>query len=153
MTDAASTDQPKKSSPVPWIIGGCGCLMFGIGVVLLGIFFLVMKATEEPDKVVQEFLSATAAGDADRAYECFSPELKQVQSVEELRSIVSANPQLFDVDVASISYTSRSVDNGTAKFDGSVQARGGGELPCTFTLRQYENGWKLLAWNIGTPPS
>ncbi|MCM2315108.1 MAG: hypothetical protein NDJ92_08155 [Thermoanaerobaculia bacterium] len=153
MTDAANSGEQKKSSPVPWILGGCGCLLAGIGVVVLGIFFVVMKATEEPEKVVTEFLSASAAGDADRAYGCFDPELQQVQSLDEFRSILSANPQLFDVDVAAVNYTKRGVENGTATFVGTVPARAGGELPISFTLRQTANGWKMMAWNIGTPPS
>lgn len=152
MTDAANSGEPKKS-PVPWILGGCGCLLAGIGVVILGIFFVVMKATEEPEKVVTEFLSASAAGDADRAYECFAPELKDVQSLDAFRAILAANPQLFDVDAAAVKYSKRGVENGTATFVGTVPARAGGELPVNFTLRQYENGWKMLAWNIGTPPS
>lgn len=153
MTDAASMGAPKKSSPVPWILGGCGCLLFGLGVLVLGIFFVVMKATEEPEKVVKEFLSASASGDADRAYACFAPELTQVQSLDEFRSVLAANPQLFDVDVNALNYTKRSVENGTATFEGTVPARSGGELPCDFTLQQYENGWKLIGWHIGNPPS
>lgn len=151
MTDAVSSGETKKSSPVPWILGGCGCLLFGIGVLVLGVFFFVMKATEEPEKVVKEFLSASAAGDADRAYECFSPELKQVQSLEDFRAILAANPQLFDI--TDVKYTKRSIENGTAMFVGTGQARAGGEFPCEFTLRQYENGWKFIGWHIGAPPS
>ena len=149
MTDAANAGEAKKSSPVPWILGGCGCLLFGVGVLVLGIFFVVMKATEEPEKVVKEFLAASAAGDAERAYECFSPELKQVQSLDDFRAVLSANPQLFDT--ADVNYTKRSVDNGTATFVGTVKVRSGEELPCVFTLRQYANGWKLIGWHIGNP--
>ncbi len=147
MTDAPIPAQPKKSSPFPWIIGGCGCLLFGIGIIVAGIFFFVLKATEEPEKVVREFLSASASGDADRAYECFSPELKQEQSIEDFRSLLAARPQLFDV--ADLSYSKRSIDNGTATFIGTATLRAGGDTPCDFTLRQYENGWKLIGWHIG----
>ena len=58
MTDSTSSAQPAKSSPFPWILGGCGCLLFGIGIVVAGIFMVVMQATEEPEKVVKEFLAS-----------------------------------------------------------------------------------------------
>jgi hypothetical protein len=147
MTDSASSAQPAKASPFPWILGGCGCLLFGIGIVVAGIFTVVMKATEEPEVVVREFLAAAAAGDADRAYATFSPEVQQIQSLDDFRAVVSANPQLFDT--TDVSWTNRSIDNGTATFVGTAKARAGGEIPCNFSLRKYDNGWKILVWQLG----
>jgi hypothetical protein len=147
MTEPSSSAPPAKSSPFPWILGGCGCLLFGIGIVVAGLFTFVMKSTEEPEKVVKEFLAAAAAGDADRAYATFSPELQQVQSLDEFRGVLTSNPQLFDV--ADVTWTKRSIDNGVASFVGTVKTKGGGEIPCTFSVRQSENVWKLLAWQLG----
>jgi len=147
MTDASSSAPQTKSSPFPWILGGCGCLLFGIGIIVAGIFMFVMKATEEPEKVVKEFIAASAAGDADRAWATFSPELQQVQPLEEFRSVMTSNPQLFDV--ADVTWTKRNIDNGVANFVGTAKAKGGGDIPCTFSVRQYENGWKILAWQMG----
>lgn len=147
MTDSTSSAQPAKSSPFPWILGGCGCLLFGIGIVVAGIFMVVMQATEEPEKVVKEFLAASAAGDADRAYATFSPEVQQIQSLDDFRGVLAANPQLFDT--TDVTWTKRSIDNGTANFVGTAKARSGGEIPCNFSLRQYDNGWKILVWQLG----
>ena len=147
MTEPSSAAPPQKSSPFPWIIGGCGCLLFGLAIVFGGIFTFVMKATEEPEKVVKEFLAASAAGDAERAWATFAPEMKQVQPLEDFSAVLAANPQLFDV--ADVSYSNRGVQNDTATFTGTAKLGGGGEIPCDFTLRKYDDGWKIIAWHLG----
>ncbi|MBI2214119.1 MAG: DUF4864 domain-containing protein [Acidobacteria bacterium] len=147
MTDSTSAVQSSKSGPLLWILGGCGCLLFGIGIIVAGIFFVVMKATEEPEKVVRSFLAASAAGDAERAYATFSPEVQQIQSLDEFRAVLASNPQLFDT--TDVTWTKRSIENGTASFVGTAKARAGGEVPCNFSLRQYEGSWKILVWQLG----
>ncbi len=131
-----------------WVGIGCGgllvlCIVFGIGV-----YFIVRTASAGPEQVVQEFLSAAGAGDADRAYVCFSAPLKEVQPLEKFRATVTAHPTLFSV--TDTSFTERTVNLTTAKLAGTATLKSGTHMRMSFGLTKENGAWKLTAYHIGS---
>jgi len=140
----------EKKSSTNWgavILGGCGCFLFGIGVLVVVLYFAVMAATEAPEKAVNEFLAAAGSGDVDGAHEYFSAALKEVQPLEDFRAVVEQNPQLFKV--TETTFTERSRDLAKATFRGTVKLENGTELPAEFILIEEDGAWKLITYRIG----
>lgn len=141
----------ESKSSANWgaiILGGCGCLIFAISVLVVLGFFGFRAATEGPRKAVDEFLAAAATGDADAAHEYFSIALKEVQPLDEFRAVVEQNPGLFKV--VETTFTEQSRDLAKATFRGTVTLEGGSELPAEFVLIEEEGAWKLISYNIGS---
>ncbi len=151
MTVDPSAPQPRKASVAPWLLGGCGCLLFIIGAAALGgfLFFKGVKAaTAAPEKAITEFLAAAAAGDADKAHDYFAAPLKEAQPLDQFREVVRSNSQLFDV--VDTTFNERSIDNAKATFKGTVTLKSGTEMPAEFTLVEENGAWKLISYHIGS---
>lgn len=144
----------EKKGGTNWgaiILGGCGCLLFGIGILaVIGYFVLagVMAATEEPEAAIREFLAAAGSGDAETAHGYFSSALKEVQPLEDFRMVLEQNPGLFLV--VDTTFNERSRDLTKASFSGTVTLENGSELPASFVLIEEEGAWKLISYNIGS---
>lgn len=135
----------------PWLkyVGiGCGGLLLLAAVFAAVTFFVVTRMTAEPERVVSEFLSATAARDYARAHDCFSVPLKEAQPLERFRAAVETTPSLFDV--VDTTYSSRSVDGAGAKLEGTATLRSGTRVPVSFSLVQENGRWVLLAYHVGS---
>lgn len=133
------------------ILGGCGCLLFGIGVLaLIGWFGFkgVMAATEAPETAVKEFLAAAGSGDVETAHGYFSNALKEVHPIEALRAEMEGSPELFQV--ADTTFNERSRDMTQATFRGTLTLTNGSEVPCEFVLIEEEGAWKLISYSIGS---
>ena len=107
----------QKKSGLNWLavaLGGCGCFVFGLGVLIVVGYFAVMKATEAPESAVTEFLQAAADGEIEVAHDHFSTALKEVQPLEDFRAVVEQNGHLFRV--AETNFTERSRDMTKATF-------------------------------------
>lgn len=144
---AAPAASPKKNW-LPWAIGGCGCLILvaiGFGVML---FLGVKAATAGPEEVATAFLEAAGRGDTQAAYAHFSVPLQAAQSYDEFAAGVSNNPHLFQV--ASTSYTNRSLDLSGAELAGTATLTAGTEVPISFSFVKENDVWKLMGYNIGT---
>ena len=136
----------------PWLkYLGIGC---GGGIVLVAalvaiIFFVVGRATAEPERVVQEFLAAAAAGDYEKAHGYFSAPLKESQPLEALVAAAKARPSLFAV--AETSFTSRSIDGSAiATLEGTATLKAGTTVPVSFSLTRENGAWKLLGYHLGS---
>ena len=139
------------ASPAWWkyVAIGCGVLLVGGIVFGTALFFGVKKLTAEPERVAREFLDAAAAGDFERAHDCFSAPLKESQPLAELAAAVEANPSLFDV--VDTTFTNRSLDASSgARLEGTVTLRSGTHLPASFHLVKEKDSWKLLAYHLGS---
>jgi hypothetical protein len=144
----------EKKSGTNWgaiILGGCGCLLFGIGTLaVIGYFAYtgVMAATEAPETAVQQFLAAAGDGDAETAHSYFSAALKEVQPLEDFQMVLEQNPGLFVV--VDTTFNERSRDMTKASFSGTVTLANGSELPASFVLVEEDGAWKLISYNIGS---
>lgn len=151
MTVDPSAPQPKKASIAPWLLGGCGCLLFILGAAALGGYFFfkgVKAATAGPEKAITEFLAAAASGDADKAHEYFAAPLKEAQPLDQFREVISKNSELFDV--SETTFNERSIDMTKATLKGTVKLKSGTEMPADFTLVQENGQWKLISYHIGS---
>lgn len=134
---------------VKWVGLGCGgAIVLGVALVAV-IFFTVGKLTEEPERVVRDFLAAAAAGDYAKAHGYFSVPLKEAQPLEAFTAAVRARPSLFDV--ADVSFNNRSIDGQSiAKFEGTATLEAGTKVPVSFSLSRENGEWRLLAYHVGS---
>jgi len=139
---------PQKTAWLRWVLLGCGGMLVLGGLLAAVLYFVVQKATAGPEKVVQEFLAAAAAGDYPRAHDTFSAPLKEVQPLEAFAAEAAANPTFFRVTESR--FTERSVDMNGAQFSGTVTLEAGTELPASFKLVREKGAWKLLAYHLGS---
>lgn len=139
---------PKRRGWLKWVILGCLVIAVGLAVVIGGIFWGVSKATAEPERVVQEFLAAAAAGDYTAAHNHFSEPLKQVQPYGDFVAMAQAQPHLFQV--THTSFTNRSIDTSGAELSGTVTLADGAKQPASFKLVKENDQWKLISYNIGS---
>lgn len=141
----------EKKGGTNWIavmLGGCGCFVFAIGVLVVIGYFAVMKATAAPETAIHEFLDAAGAGDVETAHGYFSGALKAVQPLDDFRAVVEQNPQLFNV--TETKFTVRSRDLAKATFAGTVILEDGSEVTAEFVLIEEEGEWKLISYEIGS---
>jgi hypothetical protein len=144
----AGAPPPKKSGWVKWLVLGCLAIAVVLVLIFGGIFWGVSKATAEPEKAVREFLAAAAAGDHAAAHNYFSAPLKQAQPYDDFVAMAQANPQLFQI--ASTSFSNRSVDTTGAALSGTVTLTSGSKLPASFKLIKENDQWRLISYNIGS---
>jgi len=140
----------EKKGGTNWlavVLGGCGCFVFAIGVLVVVGYYAVMQATGEPEMAVREFLASAGSSDVEAAHAIFSQALKEVQPLDDFRAVVEQNPQLFKV--SDINFTTRSRDLSKATFAGTVTLDDGTELPCEFVLIEEEGEWRLISYHIG----
>lgn len=145
----AMVTAPRSGMPkwIPWVAGGCGCLVVA-GIILGVVIFAGVKAmTADAEKVVDSFLAAAGRGDAPAAYASFSGPLQQVQGYDEFAAGVSNSPHLFQTQ--SVSYSSRNVEGGETRLEGTATLTNGATVPVSFTLVKEGEAWKLLAYQIG----
>jgi hypothetical protein len=139
---------PQKIAWLRWVLLGCAGLLVLGGLIGGGLYFIVQKATAGPEKVVQEFLAAAAAGDYPKAHDYFSAPLQEVQPLEAFAAEAAANQSFFRV--TDTKFTERSVDMNGAQFSGTVTLEAGTELPASFKLVREKGAWKLLAYHLGS---
>jgi hypothetical protein len=142
-------DESKSSTN--WgalILGGCGCFVFAIGVLIVVGYFGFKAAVDAPRTAVDEFLAAAGEGDVETAHDYFANALKEVQPIEDFRAVVEQNPHLFVV--VDSTFTEQSRDMAKATFRGTVTLENGSELPAEFVLIEEEGAWKLISYQIGS---
>lgn len=136
----------------PWLkyLGfGCGGLLLVVAAFVAVTYFVVTRMTAEPERVVREFLDAAAAGDFATAHGHFSAPLKEAQTLEAFTAAARARPSLFAV--ASTSFSSRSIEGGVTKLEGTATLVAGTTVPVSFSLVEENGRWVLLAYNLGAP--
>lgn len=135
----------------PWlkyVAIGCGGLIVLAVALVAAIFFAVGRLTAEPERVVGEFLTATAAGDYAKAHQYFSVPLKEAQPLDAFTASVRARPSLFAVE--DTSFSNRSIDLSGAKLEGTATLRSGTKVPVSFSLVQDNGAWRLIAYHVGS---
>ena len=131
-----------------WIGLGCGALLL-LGTISSSVFFLMIKkATAGPEQTVKAFLAAAGRGDFPAAYDHFSSDLKNVQSLEKFTAEAAAHQRFFQVQETT--FNNRSVDLQRAELSGSVTLTDGSEKPASFKLMKENGQWKLTSYEIGS---
>jgi hypothetical protein len=139
----------EKKSGTNWlavILGGCGCFVFAIGVLVVVGYFAVMGLTAEPENAVREFLTAAGSGDVEAAHDFFSSDLKETQPLEVFRALVEQQPELFKV--TDMTFTTRSRDMAKVTLSGTVLLENGSEVSAEFVLIEEDETWKLIAYKL-----
>ena len=134
----------------PWLkyIGiGCGGLLLLVAAFLAVPFLVVGRLNAEPERVVSDFLDAAAAGDYARAHGHFSVPLKEAQPIEAFTAAVNARPSLFAV--TSTSFSSRSIEGGVTRLEGTATLKAGTTVPVSFSLVEENGRWVLLSYTLG----
>ncbi len=144
---APSAPPPKKTNWIPWVAGGCGCLLVALVAFGLIAYLGVKAGTAGAEKTIQAFLKAAGDENYEAAYGYFSAPLKATQSYEDFAAEASQNAHLFKVK--DTTFTERSVDMTTAKLAGSVTLEAGTKVPAKFQLVQENDQWRLIGYNIG----
>lgn len=130
-----------------WVGIGCGGVLVLLGAFIAVVFFVVGRATAEPEKVARAFVEATTRGDLAAAHALYSAPLKDKQTLEQLQAAARATPSLYKV--SDLSFSSRSVDGNGAEFKGTATLSTGTEVPCRFKLVREQDSWRLIAYNLG----
>ena len=134
----------------PWLkyIGlGCGGLLLVVAAIVAVTFFVVTRMTAEPERVVRAFLDAAAAGDYATAHGHFSLPLKEAQPFDVFVAAARARPSLFAV--ADTTFSSRSIDGGVTRLEGTATLKAGTTVPVSFSLVEENGRWVLLSDKIG----
>ncbi|MBI3967089.1 MAG: DUF4864 domain-containing protein [Chloroflexi bacterium] len=125
---------------------GAFAALFLCGIVAGAVFFLGFTTTDVSVGVVDDFFKATTAGDIQRAYDHFHPQLQQEQSLQDLTQVVQSNPSIFQV--SSVNFLNRSVVDAEATLIGEVTGRDGTRTPARFDLR-FDDVWKIVGYELG----
>jgi len=118
----------------------------GVGVFVAAIIIIVFWATSGAVETIDRQLAALNQGDMAAAYEETSEAFRDATSLEDFTAFVDAHPILKDV--ASHSFTSRSLNNSVGIVSGTVTSSTGGVLPVTFKLVKEKDSWKILGIDL-----
>lgn len=131
-----------------WVGIGCGGALVLLVAFIAVVFFVVGRATAEPEKVARAFVEATTRGDFAAAHDLYSAPLKERQTLAQLEAAAAATPALYKV--SDLSFSSRSVDQAGAEFEGTATLVAGTTVPCRFKLVRENDTWRLIAYNLGS---
>ena len=155
MTQPAYAPPPPPTpppSPLPgWAraLGvGCGALLLLATLIGTTVLAVVNRASAGPEQTIQAFLAAAAGGDWEAAHANFSEPLKQVQPLDQFRTIGAANQHLFQVQETT--FNNRSVNPAGAELSGSVTLSDGTQLPASFKLVKEDGQWRLISYQLGS---
>lgn len=144
----AGVGETRLKSPLRRWALRIGAAVLVAAILGIGIFFVVLRMTAEPEQVVRDFMAQAAAGDYAGAHAHFSAPLQQVQSLEAFSAAVQANAMFFKV--TDLSFNQRSIDQAGAELAGMVTLESGTVVPATFSLVRENENWKLIKYYIGS---
>ncbi len=144
-------------------VGICACVGIGaftIGRGILGIS--TEQATITP--ILNEFMQAIVARDADRAYRLFSTRAQRQTPIADIEALTTGpNYVLFDgyqslkidsTNISTVANTDPDVPQGlVATVSGSITYTGNVQGSFRGTLEKENGTWRLHAINITVPPS
>jgi len=138
---SAPPPEKKGRHPALWVGIGCGgCLL---SVILLfaviggGVFYFTQGAAQG----VEDHLEALRSGEHDAAYEMLSESYRARLTPEDFARMLIEHPSLAANQ--SSSFSSRSVDNDTARLSGTLTSETGGVEPVVFELVKELGAWHI----------
>jgi len=115
-------------------------ILLGVVVVIAAILVAVFSFTAGMTKAADEFFAAARSGNVEQAYRYTSPDFQAGTSKEELAAFLKANA--LD-KVTDTSWSSRAINGGTGKLEGSLTIATGGVVPVEIDLTKGDDGWKI----------
>ncbi len=129
------------------LIIGAVLLVCCVGIVAVaGLGGLAaLGATQPAAQAGENFMSALKAGDYSKAFDLCDPalqsELKDVQGLETMITNGNVQPN-------SWKFTSRNVDNSSAKLEGSATFTGDRAGTVSLELNKTGNDWKVIGFHL-----
>jgi len=121
-------------------------VVIGLAIVIVGAIGLAMFATSDLDKPVQRHFAALRAGDMIGAYSELSIAARQQTSQEAFKTMVEGTPAF--ARVTGHTFSSRSLENGQGRLEGTLELEGGGKLPIEINLVKENDLWKILGYRV-----
>lgn len=122
-----------KRKTVFKILGG---IAIGVAAIVGLVFYVTSGVTGAADR----FFETARSGDMESVYALTSAELRNTTSAEQLAAFIELNR--FD-EVAETSWSSRSIEGGLGRVEGSVTLDDGGVVPLSMQLVKERDGWKI----------
>jgi hypothetical protein len=114
----------------------------GLAVVIAIAVTVALWATSGLIEPIERQLAALKAGNIEAAYAETSEAFHQATPVDKFTAFVEQFPMLKNV--ASHSFSSRSVENGVGKVSGTLTSPTGGVTPVEYQLVKENEAWKIL---------
>jgi hypothetical protein len=124
-----------------WIGIGFG----GLAAVAAGIFALAFLLTAGAARATDEFLALVGQERYEEAYKAATPEFQKQTSLEDFR----ATMKRMGVDkYESAAWTSREIDGGRTKIEGTVRLRDGRKLLMAVGLVKIGDTWRVYGMDM-----
>jgi hypothetical protein len=114
----------------------------GLAVVIAIAVTVALWATSGLIEPIERQLAALKAGNIEAAYAETSEAFHQATPPDKFTAFVDQFPMLRDV--ASHSFSSRSVENSVGKVSGTLTSSTGGVTPVEYQLVKENEAWKIL---------
>ena len=140
---------PAKSgrSPIFWALTGCfGCLT-AVVLFVAAIGGGIWVMTRGPVEDAQKQLESIGAGELDAAYAELAESYRARLSREQFAGLVAAHPALEGYGEAS--FSSRSIDNDSARISGTLTSTTGGVEPVVIELVKERGEWRITSIRVG----
>ncbi|MFA6522577.1 MAG: hypothetical protein WCT24_03245 [Patescibacteria group bacterium] len=139
--EAVQVDATPKKKKTMKIIG----LVVGILVLLvvlpaIAFVYFLFSSTAGPAKAAESFLTLTAAGDYNGAYEITSTDFKGVATVEGLQLFTESYPVLDEM--TSVEFTYRGMSDDVMVVSGTMESATE-TTPITVQLIKEDGEWKV----------
>lgn len=121
-------------------IGAVGAML----ALIVAVNFLLSTAPA-PLAAVKTFYVAVERGDYETAYALFHADLRQAQSVEDLRSAVQDHPSYFNADYRQ---WSTDAEESSATVEGQLSTGGAAEVSVLFHLVKQGGDWQIVAYRM-----
>ncbi len=150
-TEPGGIPARKKLSgcAIAGIVGGSLLALFILLAVV--IFVVVSSASSGAVEATRNHLTFLKNGDFESAYAGTSSGFQTATSFDQYRKFISNYPALSDV--ASSSFSERSVENGVAKLGGTITDSSGVRKPFSVQLVEENGAWKILGIDLTGKPA
>lgn len=142
--DSVPAKKKLSGCAIAGIVGGSVLALFILLAVV--IFVVVYSASSGAVEATRNHLTFLKNGDIESAYGGTSSGFQSATSLDQYRKFISTYPALSDV--ASSSFSDRSVENGVANLSGTITDSSGAEKPFDAQLVQENGAWKILGIDL-----
>jgi hypothetical protein len=126
------------------MLAGCGGCLLLVVLLFAAIGGGVFYATRGPVEAVRAQLAEIRGGRLDAAYDHYlSASYRARVSREQFAELIARHPALKSN--ADSTFTSRHIENDTARVSGSLTGSGGEKEPVAYGLVKEGGGWKIAS--------
>jgi hypothetical protein len=144
---AAPVTPRKGRGPLFWVATGCGGCLLAVVLFVSVIGGGVWMLTQGPAEDARAQLERIGAGQLDAAYAELAESYQARLSPEQFEALVAAHPAL--AGYAESTFSSRSVENDTARLSGSLSSQSGGIEAVRIELVKERGQWRITAIRFG----